>query len=281
MQPRRDERWRYYDDRRPGLGEGQASCKTNPEVALRTYRLALFSMLAIGLIASMTFGQRAHAQAGACDRLKIALAARIDPSIPSYTLEAVAVSAPVPAGAKVIGTCEGGARKILFLRSGNAQTSSDTASTVASVSAPQASAAPDKTNRPLVQVQSNFAPTPATASASIVNPQHGPPAGAAVAAPQKRGDQALHLGASAGTAEAAHVDERSAVQRTEAHRDIASAAGASIAFGFSEFMGRHWYWLAALALLMLVGLLWPWLAHRRVYDATGLPRGPKIRSPEL
>jgi hypothetical protein len=42
----------------------------------------------------------------------------------------------------------------------------------------------------------------------------------------------------------------------------------------SGFVGRHWRWLWALIVLLVVGG-W-WLLHRLAYDATGLPRGPRL-----
>jgi hypothetical protein len=43
-----------------------------------------------------------------------------------------------------------------------------------------------------------------------------------------------------------------------------------------EFVRRYGYAFAALALVILATALWPWLVHRSRYDASGLPRGPKI-----
>jgi hypothetical protein len=93
----------------------------------------------------------------------------------------------------------------------------------------------------------------------------------------RRNAEAHELGASAGGGELAHVVDRAAVQPNQAQRDMASMASAPFAQQSSEFLGRHWHWLAALALLMLGGSLWAWLAHRSAYDAAGLPRGPKIK----
>src|SRR6266568_1442863 len=88
-------------------------------VALRARPRAMVATLLVGLMASMLLAAGAFAQAGACDQLKATLAARIDPSIRGFSLETVPGGTPVPPGAKVIGTCEGGARKILFRRSAN------------------------------------------------------------------------------------------------------------------------------------------------------------------
>ena len=72
---------------------------------------------------SMLFAAGAQAQTP-CDQLKSVLAARIDAAgARGYSLEAVPAGTPVPPGAKVIGTCEGGASKILYRRGGAAPTS--------------------------------------------------------------------------------------------------------------------------------------------------------------
>ncbi|HEV7914017.1 MAG TPA: DUF1161 domain-containing protein, partial [Albitalea sp.] len=60
---------------------------------------------------------QAQAPAGPCDVLKATLAARIEATgVRGYSLEAVPGRTPVPSGAKVIGTCEGGATKMLYRR---------------------------------------------------------------------------------------------------------------------------------------------------------------------
>jgi hypothetical protein len=44
----------------------------------------------------------------------------------------------------------------------------------------------------------------------------------------------------------------------------------------AAFTAAHWPWLSAVLLLPL--MLWggAWIAHRRSYDAAGLPRGPRL-----
>ncbi|MBC7996094.1 MAG: DUF1161 domain-containing protein, partial [Rhizobacter sp.] len=81
--------------------------------------MTAFSLRHALAAASILFTSGAQAQTPACDMLKNTLAARIDPSIRGFTLETVAGDAPVPPGAKVIGTCEGNAYKILFRRGGD------------------------------------------------------------------------------------------------------------------------------------------------------------------
>lgn len=203
---------------------------------MRTLQLATYWALAIGLVASMLLAQGANAQASACDRLKVSLAGRIDPSIRGFTLEAVPADAPVPPGAKVIGTCEGGARKILLHRSG---------STRSLASQPVATLAPVTPSRPGSQTDETVAAVPKPLS------------------------EANDL---------THVAERvTAPPPIPAQPDLASADSASFAQRASEFLSRHWHWIAALTLVIVLGAaLWAWLARRSPYDASGLPRGPKL-----
>ena len=58
----------------------------------------------------------ARAQIGACEDLKARLAQRISGGPGSYVMEAVPAATAVPPGVKVIGTCGGGAWKVLFRR---------------------------------------------------------------------------------------------------------------------------------------------------------------------
>lgn len=107
----------------------------------------------------------AGAQASACDELKSRLAARIDPGIRVYTLEAVAADATMPPGAKVIGTCEGGARKIVFSRRAPAPG----ASTAGASEAPKPASAPAiavVANEPVVAPVVPAAPAAPVASAA-------------------------------------------------------------------------------------------------------------------
>jgi hypothetical protein len=232
--------------------------------------LTQLSILALGPAASLLLAHVAHAQAGACDQLKAALAARIDPSIRGFALEVVPAGAPVPPGAKVIGNCEGGARKILFFRSGGTQLPLDAARAVAP--APRASAALAETKPRVVAVQP--APVAQPVAVPIEKPQPEPPATKAAPSVSKPNVETPALAASASAV--VQIVERAAEPPAQAQLDRAPTASASIAQQASEFGGRHWPWLAALGLLMLGGSLWAWLAHHRAYDAAGLPRGPRI-----
>lgn len=59
----------------------------------------------------------ARAQSANCDEFKAALAERIDATgARGYSLDTAAAGTPLPAGAKVVGTCDGGATLILYRR---------------------------------------------------------------------------------------------------------------------------------------------------------------------
>jgi hypothetical protein len=84
----------------------------------RPVRSGVLAMLqaAAGLVAA-----NAHAQA-TCDEFKAALAERIDATgARGYSLDTAPAGTPVPAGAKVIGTCDSGATAILYRRWGAAR----------------------------------------------------------------------------------------------------------------------------------------------------------------
>jgi hypothetical protein len=70
----------------------------------------------------------AHAQAAKpCEELKSEIAAKLDAKgVKSYTLDIVAKDADA-GDAKVVGTCEGGTKKILYRRGGEAATATPAA----------------------------------------------------------------------------------------------------------------------------------------------------------
>ena len=68
-------------------------------------------------VASIVLTTSPLARASPCDDYKAVLAARIEATgVRGYSLEVVLANAPVPPGAKVIATCEAGARKFLYRR---------------------------------------------------------------------------------------------------------------------------------------------------------------------
>lgn len=122
----------------------------------------------------------AQGQTGACEQLSARLSARIESTgVRGYTLEVVPAAAAVPRDGKVIGTCEGGARKVVYRRWGGAAVAS---SAVAPASAPE----PQPTAPPPPASQAAVAaPPPASAPepepAASVAPRAVAPAAAASA----------------------------------------------------------------------------------------------------
>ena len=220
---------------------------------MRIHQLVRFFRLAVGPVASMFFTQAVQAQAGACEQLKLSLAARIDPSIRGYALEVASAGDPVPAGAKVIGTCEGGARRILFRRSGGSQPSVET------VRAAKAAPAP--------VVQASAAPMAAKSRALAIQPDPAPQV-VATALPASRPVPRPAVEETAPSIAVPMAEVRAEAQE--------SSPGIPLAQRAADFLRRQWHWMAMLVLAMLGALLWAWLAHRSAYDEAGLPRGPKL-----
>lgn len=204
-------------------------------------------MLAAGLLG---FGP-VHAQSAGCDQFKETLAARI--RVPGFTLESVPAATRTPPGAKVVGTCEGGAYKVLLRRGAAAEQAAASAPdgataatatpkpTPAATPAPTPTRAPQPTATPAPTATPTATPTPAATPAPTplpspaATPQPGP---AGPATPV--------------------VDGMSWTERAR------------------EFLARHWPWVLTFAGLPLLIWLAAWITHRRYYDEAGLPRGPRL-----
>lgn len=130
------------------------------------------------LAAALGLPTVSRAQSSACDDFKRTLAERIEAGgVRGYSLETVPAGSPVPAGARAVGNCDGGAFTILYRRWGAARPA-------AAASAP-ASAAAERPARPEAAVvpAAKPAPTPAApaVAASAVKPAAKPAALAAAA----------------------------------------------------------------------------------------------------
>lgn len=147
------------------------------EAASRHHRRATWPFLVA--LASLPLADGAPAQTSACDRFKATLAERITPG--GFTLEAVPAGEAVPSGAKVVGTCEGGARKILLRRPGPATAASATVA----APAPQPIAAPAAPApvTPAVAVEPKPDPRPVETARAAVPPPPPPEPAAPVAEP--------------------------------------------------------------------------------------------------
>lgn len=220
-----------------------------------------FVVVAMLQVASMGLADHASAQTSACDRLKATLASRIDPSLGNYTLEAVPAGEAVTGGGKVIGTCEGGARKLVLRRGAALQAPTDAAAVAPSASGPAVGAAPVESGRRSRELLRERAAPPMAPVAS--RPSTDAAAPLPVAAPrveQEKPPEADATRVEVTRAAETEVQPQEPVQTT-------SAAG---------FVGRFGHWILGASLLVLAAWLWARLSYRRAYDEAGLPRGPKL-----
>ena len=186
--------------------------------------------------AALLLAASAQAQTPACDQFKGVLATRLHSDVHGYTLDGVPSNTAVPPGAKVIGTCGGGAYKILLRQGGGVSQSPDIPRPVARA------------------VQTPSAPASAVA-APREEPVKAPPVVASAAAP------VVAMPAPSPPHDAASDPPATPV------------APAPSDLGFIAEYGR---WLLALALLPIIVWGWRWIAYRRLYDENGLPRGPRF-----
>lgn len=207
----------------------------------------------------------ALAQGSACDQLKATLAARIEATgVRGYSLEAVPASTPVPAGAKAIGNCEGGARKVLYRRFGGASVAASAPAVAkeappskrqalparVEVSVPVAASAPVPTLKPVPVPVPALAPEPV--KAEPVRPKEAEPKRVVESAPLPAAPAAPAMPAEP------NLETPPLSQRV------------------SAFAIAHWPWLLALLGLPLAAVGWAWRAHHLAYDKNGLPRGPRL-----
>ncbi len=206
----------------------------------------------------------AQAQTPACDQLKNTLAARIDPSIRGFTLETVAGDAPVPPGAKVIGTCEVNAYKILFRRGGDTRP----APFGGNATAPALKPAPAAPTPP---------PNPPPAPAAKPVPTPAPPPPAAPPPAPKPAPERVSLNEAVMMGPMAPPSPPVTAPAPRAQPDPAPAASAEPSpLHGAGFMARHWQWIVPLVSVPLLAWAWLWYVRRRDYDEAGLPRGPRL-----
>jgi len=218
--------------------------------------------LAILAAAALLAGASARAQSSACDDFKAVLAARIESTgVRGYSLEVVPAGAPVPSGAKVIATCESGARKILYRRWGAAKGASGAAS---AASAAPAAAPPPPAVQPDVQARRSPA----------ARVDRAPQAVPASAVPMSAAAPVRSPASGASDAMAAGPVDRAVVQAVPAMGDAAPVTQAPPARQGIDVTAGYWPWIAALLLLALAR--WIWRRYFSAYDKDGLPRGPRL-----
>jgi outer membrane biosynthesis protein TonB len=208
-------------------------------------------------IAALWLPSAALAQGSACDQLKTTLAARIEATgVRGYSLEAVPASTSVPAGAKAIGNCEGGALKILYRRWGGASVAAS-APVAAPEPPPPKRQPPAASPEPPAPVASLPTQKPVLVPSPAPEPAKVEPVRAREAEPVRRAEPAPPPAAPAASAEP-------------------SPETPPLAQRVSGFVATHWRWLLALLLVPLAAVGWAWRAHYLAYDRNGLPRGPRL-----
>jgi hypothetical protein len=229
---------------------------------------------------SMLVAASPPAQASACDDYKAVLAARFESAgVRGYSLELVPANAPVPPGAKVIATCEGGARKFLYRRWAAAGASTAGAASAApAASAARAAAvadAPPRRAPPGAREERVPAALAASAPAPVSPPVPRSKEAATVAV--MAATPAKPVVGSASEVVAANPIERSVVAPPAALKaETAADTAVTPTQEASGFAARYWPWIGALALLALAGGLWLWRSYFSAYDKDGLPRGPAL-----
>jgi hypothetical protein len=224
------------------------------------------SRLAIAPAVLLALAVSGQALAGTCDDFKAKLAARIESAgVRGYSIETVSAKTAVPSDAKVIGTCESGARKILYRRWGAARASS-AEKTTSAASALQPPAVPDMPTRQAPTLQEERTPSAPPESRS----NEAAPAVVATA-PEPAKAPTHNASAVAATPPISDtVVKLPAPVKTETRPD----APALLARRASDIVASHWPWIGALLLLAQLG--WLWRTHFSAYDKDGLPRGPRL-----
>ncbi|WP_457329114.1 hypothetical protein [Rhizobacter sp. P5_C2] len=214
----------------------------------------------------------ALAQSPACEQFKDTVATRIPPEALG-TLVIAAASTPVPPGAKVVGTCDGGAFKILHYRRGLTPqaANADSAAGIASAASPASAvaAAPRVAARASAPAAAASRPEPAKPVAAKL-PEPVKPA-----APKFPEPVASPVAMAPAVAAPVVPDTRDEPLMRDPPPQPSSDGPGLIATA-TDALVEHWPWTLAAVLLALGAWGWSWFSHRQSYDAAGLPRGPKL-----
>ncbi len=229
--------------------------------------------------APMLLAHGAQAQSNSCELLKQTLSARILPEIKGYAMDDVPSKTPVPPGGKVIGTCEGGARKVIFRRFGGPPLTGDSAAGSAPAASAQA-ATPAPPPRPApaasapAPVAQKEAPKPKPEPVVPAKPVAAPVVASPVAKP---GVATAPVASAPAPAVVALVSPAPVEKPAEPQPEPPASPTPPVDGDEPGFFGTYGHWLWLLLALPLAAWLWSWVAHRMAYDEAGLPRGPRIR----
>jgi len=192
---------------------------------------------------SMLLAAGAQAQTP-CDQLKGALAARIDAAgAVGYNLETVPAGTPVPPGAKVIGSCEGGTSKILYRRRSAARSPAHTPE----AAHPAAAAQVDN-------VSQEHAPRPPGVDGDRSPP---PTAAPAISPAQRIVPQSTEPTAALAQSQPTLPDTPAATKEPRTQEE---------ASGIMDY----WRWIGAAVSALLAAAIWVRHARSSGYNKTGL-----------
>jgi outer membrane biosynthesis protein TonB len=254
-----------------------------------------------GLLAAL--GTQAHASP--CEQLKADIAQRM--TMNHFVLEIMPTKQSLPRGAKVVGTCEGGARRVVLLRNGTAlpaeppQAEPVEPAVALSQPKPAPEPSPAKASPPVVAKvppaplstpKSAPAPVPAPAPAPVAIVAQAPvppvPLAPAVSAPVTVQEVAVPtampasattpvLGESSPALAAASAVQSEPTANPPAGSASSAEPNNALALLSADVFGLlrlYWHWLLVLSVLLLLG--WWRISHWLAYDANGLPRGPRL-----
>jgi hypothetical protein len=242
------------------------SMARHADCALFRSRLRWFAISSRHFAVMMALTISATTQASPCDDFKAVLAARIESTgVRGYSLEVVPADDPVPRDAKVIATCESGTRKYLYRRWGAARAAS---------AAQRPTMADTPTRRAPINREERASIASLAATPAVVAPpvSRASEAAAALAAAPIQPTAISVKEVAAGLPSGRTVVVPPALAKSESP----AAAATTLTQRISGFVATQWRWLAALAVVVLLGGLWMWRVPFGAYDKDGLPRGPKL-----
>lgn len=263
---------------------GRMNAQLDPLVApARARSLSkTLSRLARGLCWVLWLGLGSSAQAKTCEEARDDIAQGMDAAgLRGYSLQIVPAGTPL-AGAKVVGNCAGGSRKIVYRRFALRQAQplvSEAPLPPSPEPAPSPAAAapepkPEPKPKPVAQLPRPQPAPPAPVATRPVAPEPAP-AAVAVSLPEPASPMPVTQAEPAPPPPAPEpVAVEKAVTAEAAPASQANDTQPASASLAPEFLTRHWAWLGLLLALPLLAWLWRWRGGG--VDAAGLPRGPRL-----